>query len=135
MAKWRERLASLFPAGACLAAGVALALIAIFDPRESAFPAGRGPVFLAALVFGLAGVALGVNQVQSRYKPALQTLFGTLLLAGFAGLSACMTLGSPIGMLFSLAPCLFMTGLGVWATVRDFRAAWREASREKERAQ
>jgi hypothetical protein len=129
MATWRERLATLIPTAVCLTAGVALSLIAIFDPREHAFPAGRGPVFGAALVFGLAGVALGVKEIESRYRPALQTLLGTLLLAGFAGLSACMTWGSPFGMLFSLAPCLALTGLGVWATVRDFRAIWRERER------
>ena len=67
--------------------GVAITLIAIYDPRDEAFPAGRPVVFLAGLLFLLAGLAIvsrsltrsgGGTLFESILAAAIVTLFGSI---------------------------------------------------------
>lgn len=123
---------NLVPGTLALGAGVVLMLVAALDPRDHAFAFGRTPVAFGALAFMLAGLALLLQGLHSRYRTALQSLFGTLIVAALAAVSGFVTLGSPFLMLFSFLPCLALTGVGVWVTVRDFWSAWRDGRRDRE---
>lgn len=63
-----------------LAACLALLCIAVFDPRESAFPAGRGSVAMAGLAFGWAGAAVLINTLATPHRQLLLALNSSALL-------------------------------------------------------
>jgi hypothetical protein len=79
--------------------GTAIILISFLDPRDDAFPEGRGVVLLAGLVFLVAGVAVLVPALARRRDTALlQSAIGATLLWLFAAIPLLIVLGGSRGL-------------------------------------
>lgn len=103
--------------------GVAFMLVAVFDPRDEAFPSGRMAVVAAGAVFVLAGNAVLINALKTRYRRLLLTLNGTFLLLSFASVPLLLSLGKT-GERLLLVPffiCIILVVVGVGALLRESR--------------
>ena len=103
--------------------------IALFDPREGAFPSGRLPVVAAGGAFFFAGTAILINGLETQYRSALLTLNSTMLLGSFAAVPLFLVFGERTGssalLWLSAFVCVGFVALGVRTAVRELRRAKR----------
>jgi drug/metabolite transporter (DMT)-like permease len=106
-----------------LLAGLALAAIAAFDPRDSAFSSGRLPVAAAGAVFFFAGLAVVIDGLETRYRGALLALNGTIVLLSFACVPLLIAWKSGVSfpLLIAVLVLLSLAGMALRATIRSFR--------------